>query len=208
MNDDELARWFEANAALLEGAYLAGEQPWQQSGFGLHTPSTVERWTALRRPIADALDRSGSFLDIGCANGYLLECMLGWMAERGLALDPYGLDVSARLVALARQRLPDYADHFFVNNAWDWQPPRRFDFVRAELAYVPPELHHAFVGRLLDHCVAPGGALLLAEYRRRVPSSEQAIDRSVEALGFAVSRVTSGWWEGTELTRVAVVTRR
>jgi hypothetical protein len=34
MNDGELAAWFAARKTLLETAYLAGEQAWQQSGFG------------------------------------------------------------------------------------------------------------------------------------------------------------------------------
>jgi hypothetical protein len=34
MDEQELAAWFAANQTLLETAYLAGEQPWQQSGFG------------------------------------------------------------------------------------------------------------------------------------------------------------------------------
>jgi SAM-dependent methyltransferase len=207
MNEDELARWFASNQTLLEDAYLQTTQPWQQSGFGIRTPSTAERWAALRRPIADALEHGGAFLDVGCANGYLLECLLGWMAECGLTLDPYGVDYSARLVALARQRLPAHSNHLFVANAWDWLPPRRFDAVRTELAYVPPELHRAFIERLLDRYLAPGGTLLLAEYRRAEPPPEQAIDRYVETLGFSVHRVTSGRWDGAELTRVAVVAR-
>jgi hypothetical protein len=65
MQRDELDRWFAANQVLLEAAYLAGEMPWQQSGFGLHTPHTEKQWTAQRRPIADAIDRAGSFLALG-----------------------------------------------------------------------------------------------------------------------------------------------
>lgn len=75
MNDEELTRWFEANKNMLETAYLAGTHPWQQSGVGLRTPRSAQDWEVLRRPIADCLTNSGTFLDIGCANGYLLECI-------------------------------------------------------------------------------------------------------------------------------------
>ena len=130
MDEQELAQWFEANRTLLETAYLASEDPWQQSGSSIGRKRTGEHWAAQRRCTAECLDHSGSFLDVGCANGYLLECMLQWTRERNLKIIPYGLDFSEKLVALARQRLPQYADHLFVGNAWDWIPPHPFDYVR------------------------------------------------------------------------------
>ena len=66
MNDDEPAWWFEANRTLLESAYVAGQHPWRQSGFGLHSNRTSEPWEACRRPVADCLDRLGTFLHIAC----------------------------------------------------------------------------------------------------------------------------------------------
>jgi hypothetical protein len=49
------------------------------------------------------------------------------------------------LVELARSRLPQWADRILVGNALRWDPPRRFDFVRTELVYVPPERKRGFV---------------------------------------------------------------
>jgi SAM-dependent methyltransferase len=153
-NDEELNRWFEANKVLFETAYLAGTTtPWQRSGVGLHTPRSERDWEVLRRPIADCVRHSGTFLDIGCANGYLLECLLGWTQERRLEMMPYGLDFSGALVALARKRLPQYAHQLFMGNAWDWSPPRRFDFVNSTLDYLPPELQEVYVHRLLERYV-------------------------------------------------------
>jgi len=119
-----------------------------------------QRWISLRKPLADCLHRSGAFLDIGCANGYPLECLVGWAAGRGLQIDPYGVDISARLVELARLRLPRYADHFFTANAFDWIPPLRFDFVRAELVHVPAEYKRAFVDHLWFFLVYNGFSLV------------------------------------------------
>jgi SAM-dependent methyltransferase len=215
MTPDELQRWFAANKTLLETAYLKGKEPWQQSGVGLHHTYPYARWEALRRPIADCMDRAGSFLDIGCANGYLLECVLRWTAERGVEIDPYGLDISAKLAGLARERLPAYADHVFTGNAWDWLPPRRFDYVRTELEYVPDELHASFVRRILEDFLSPGGRLLAAEYRgrsvsssgeiRQTPEGPLTIDGHLEDLGFAVGSIASRRWEGEERVRIAVV---
>lgn len=95
MESEALSQWFEARKMTLETAYLAGTQPWQQSGVGLHTPHSAQDWEVLRRPVAECLTTSGALLDIGCANGYLLECLLRWTEERGLLIIPYGLDFSA-----------------------------------------------------------------------------------------------------------------
>jgi len=208
MNNEELRRWFEANKNILETAYLAGTHPWQQSGVGLRTPRSAQDWEVLRRPIADCLTSSGIFLDVGCANGYLLECILRWTQERSLLLIPHGLDFSEKLVALARQRLPQYADHIFVGNAWDWLPPRTFDYVNTTLDYVPDELREAFVHRLLDHYVQPGGRLLIAEYLgRNTGVPEIRIDEKLRRWRFSIEMVKSSHLEQDVLgqTRVAVI---
>ncbi len=162
MNPADLSQWFDRLRQTLESSYIAypNDQPWRQSGMS----GPEGRWIALRSPVADCLHRSGAFLDIGCANGYLLECLLRWSASRGLQIDPYGVDISARLVELARQRLLDHASHFFVANAYDWVPPRRFDFLRTELVYVPAEYERAFVERLFARYLEPDGRLILASY--------------------------------------------
>src|SRR5579859_5468917 len=208
LNGDPLERWFHAQQMLLETAYLAGDQPWQQSGFGLHSLRSSEQWAALRRPIADCVVSSGSFLDIGCANGYLLECLLSWTGKRGLTVDPCGLDFSTKLVTLARLRLPLYARQLFTGNAWSWQPTHPFDYVRTELAYVPDELRSDYLTRVLALFLRPGGKLLVAEYRARANAAPTlTVDREVCAMGFNVERIETGCWEGIEQTRVAVVMR-
>jgi len=142
---------------IFEAAYSAGGNPRAESGFG----GGEARWEAGRRPIADAVDRPGTFLDIGCANGHLLECLVRWSPH---PIEPYGLDLAPGLVALARRRLPQWSERFFVGNAATWDPPRRFDVARTELVYVPGERQRAFVERLLARVVAPGGRLIVCGY--------------------------------------------
>ncbi len=129
-------------AAIFEVAYLLGDNPRAQSGFG----GDDARWEVARRPIATAIDRDGTFLDIGCASGYLMECLVRWTPHH---IEPYGLDLTPAVADLARRRLPQWADRIFVGNAFTWQPPTRFDFVRTELEYVPEERQRAFLDRLL-----------------------------------------------------------
>jgi trans-aconitate methyltransferase len=208
MNNDELNRWFETHRVTLETAYVAGTSPWQQSGVGLRTPRSMQDWEVLRRPIAACLSSAGTLLDVGCANGYLLECLLRWTQERRVRIIPYGVDFSAKLVALARQRLPQYADQLFVGNAWDWLPPRPFDYANTTLDYVPDDLRQAFVHRLLERFVQVGGHLLVAEYGGRntsVPAIR--IDDQLRQWGFSLEMVTSSHLEHDALaqTRVAVI---
>ncbi len=110
MNAQELGRWFDTQRRVLETAYPSHHEPWRRSGMS----GPEERWIAIRKPVADCVDRPGTFLDISCANGYLLECIVRWTAERGIAVEPYRLDVSPRLVELAQRRLPHDAAHLYV----------------------------------------------------------------------------------------------
>ena len=75
-----------ARPSELEAAYLAATDPYGGSGFR----GDAERWRTAREVILAAIDRSGSLLDVGCANGLLLESLVSWGAERGLAIDPWG----------------------------------------------------------------------------------------------------------------------
>jgi SAM-dependent methyltransferase len=206
MDAEQLEGWFRSVRVLLEDSYTAAEEPWQQSGVGLGGGRNAEYWEAVRWPIAECVDRSGSFLDIGCANGYLLQCLLSWTAEGGHEIEPHGLDISPKLSQMARERLPEHAHHIYTGNAWDWSPPRRYTYVRTELVYVPPHLQGAYAGRLLDEFVEPGGSLLVAEYGGRgITEPELPIVRRLADLGFLTERHVSGFWQGVEKTRVAVV---
>ena len=209
--DSALQNWFANMQEILETAYLGQTEPWKQSGMS----GPAERWAALRRPIADAIDKPGSFLDIGCANGYLLECCMAWTGERGIAIDPYGLDLSPSLIALAQERLPQYASHFFVGNGYYWEPPRRFDFVRTELVYVPGAYEKQYVTRLLKDFLEPGGKLLIASYgeggpdpsRGIVPGSHPSryIAERLEELGFKPEGFRDGQHPERGRTRVAIL---
>lgn len=201
-DDQQMRDWLIEKVQPLERAYLARDDPWRQSGFS----GPEERWNACRRPVADCIDRDGTLLDIGCANGYLLECIVAWKRAQGIAVEPFGLDFGGKLAALARRRLPAFAGNVYVGDAWAWRPSRMFDFVRTELCYVPPPLRKRFVARLLAEVVAPGGRLLVAEYRSRIqPYHTPWVDAALRRYGFTVSLIRSGRWEGKELTRVAVV---
>lgn len=177
----------------LEESYLRNSDPIEQSGFS----GGPERWRAEREPILDAVPSDGELLDTGCANGYLLECLVCWGRERGVTLTPYGLDQGRRLVELARQRQPHVAGHFFVGNAWDWTPPRRFRYVYTLLDQVPPEYLGPYLHRLLAHMVAPGGRLIAGDYGSRsrgIPARDVAA--VLRSAGFTVLGEAEGGKHG------------
>lgn len=199
MDQAALSQWFDNMRRVLETAYISHEEPWRQSGMS----GPADRWASLRRPVADCIERSGSFLDIGCANGYLLECCVRWTAHRGLKVDAFGLDISEKLIALARRRLAQWADRFYVANAYLWRPPRRFDYVRTELVYVPAEHERDYVRHLLENYLNPGGTLLVANYSEDMPDpakgllpgnhpTRKLLDRLAE-LGFEPAGFKDGY---------------
>jgi SAM-dependent methyltransferase len=147
----------------LDGFYLKEADPILQSGFH----GGALRWRQERGPILDAIDGDGDILDVGCANGYLLECLITWAKEKGLTLTPFGLDIGPQLIDLAKRRMPHFADHFWVGNAWDWPAPRKFPYVYALYDCVPVDYLAEYAERLLQRAVAPGGRLILGAYGSR-----------------------------------------
>ncbi len=155
----EFLRYLE----VLEKAYLAERDPIRASGFA----GGEERWRREREPLLDAVEADGDLLDVGCANGHLAECLVDWARERGQRLTPYGVDFGERLIALARQRLPQWASHFYVGNAWDWEPPRRYSYVFTLYDCVPRSHLSRYLQRLASEFVEPSGRLILGAYGSR-----------------------------------------
>ncbi len=179
------ATWYEKIAAVITPAYLAGEDPRAQSG----SSGDEAHWQAARELIVDAMDRDGTFLDVGCASGYLMESVQRWARERGRTVEPYGLDIAPELADLARRRLPHWADRVFVGNAIDWQPPARFDFVRTGLEYVPARRQRDLIEHLLGAVVTPGGRLIIGVHKEEKVElqTEPTLEEQVAGWGFGIA---------------------
>lgn len=171
--------WHEGAEEALIDAYLASDDPRAQSGKG----GDEIDWRWARELVLDVFPPHVTFLDVGCANGYLMESVHRWGAERGIHVEPYGLDISWRIASLARYRLPHWADRIYVGNAIDWTPLRRFDVVQAGLDEVPPARRRELVGRILRGYLVPGGRLVLRAPRVR-PDEEDPAEQ-LRQLGFA-----------------------
>ncbi len=168
----------------LEAAYLAQTDPTRQSGF----LGGEARWRRERGLILEAVDQDGDFLDIGCANGYLVQCLAAWAGEMGITIVPYGVDQGPRLIELARKRLPQYASHFWVGNAWDWVPPRKFQYVYTMTDFVPDVFLKDYLIHVMQNYVEKDGFLIVGAYgstSKNIPA--QDVTSLLKNFGFTVT---------------------
>ncbi len=178
------AEWHARVANVITPAYLRGENPRAGSGYS----GTAEQWERARSLVLDGVDKDGNFLDVGCANGHLMESLEVWSKAKGISLELYGLDIAPELVELTKRRLPKYAERIYLGNAATWMPPKKFDFVRAGLEYVPLVKRHDFVAHLLGNFVAPRGRLILGTFNeeRDNQKTEPSTQEILEGMGFTI----------------------
>jgi len=166
------AGWHEAVATMIVPAYLAADTAAGGSG----SSRDAGGWEYARSLLADAVTPGQTFLDIGCANGLLMESMAHWGG-----IEPYGLEISSELAAVARIRLPHWADRIWVGNAVEWKPPHAFDIVRTNVDCVPVPRRRA----LLEHLLAYAGRLVIGVFNEE--RDARSLESEVAAWGFSVS---------------------
>ena len=172
----DVAGWHARVTALIEEAYLAASTPQGQSGRSGDAAS----WEQGRRLLLDLVDGPGTFLDVGCANGLLMESVAVWS---GGDLEPYGVEISGRLADLARHRCPQWSDRIWTANAHGFDPGRRFDVVRTGLDYVPAAERPAYLRHLVG-LLEPGGRVLVGVFNEE-RDTDLTVDR-VRSWGFEV----------------------
>ena len=168
--DDE--GWHAAVAALIVPAYLAAETAEGGSGSSRDPAG----WERARSLLAEAVEPGQAFLDVGCANGHLLESMVRWAG-----VEPYGLEISRELAEVARCRLPQWADRIWVGNAIDWKPPQSFDVVRTGIDYVPIPRRR----QLVEHLLSYSGRLVIGVFNEE--RETRSLEDEVAGWGFTIS---------------------
>ncbi len=186
--DNQPDRGFIEEMEALQGVYLTSDDPMARSGFS----AGRDRWVAERSPIVDAIDRDGDFLDVGCANGLLLEDLVSWAAGAGRAIVPHGVDIGPELLELARLRLQEFRANFAAADAWSWEPDRRWDYVFSLVDLAPEHLRCEWFRRLASW-VTPGGRMIVGSYgsrsRRIEPVDVAAV---LESCGYSILGTAAG----------------
>lgn len=130
-------------------------------------------WEAIRSFISNAVYKSGTFLDVGCANGFFLRCMQEWCVPHRLI--PFGVDINEDLICRARTLFIEQPDHFVNTNGLSLQFTLRFGWP-GKFAYVYCSLLSPAEDRRLDNevfngllktlydLVEPRGRLILGLY--------------------------------------------
>jgi SAM-dependent methyltransferase len=172
-------QWYESHKKHFSSIYLASGNPRGQSGHS----GDEARYDYTQEMILAAIEADGTFLDVGCANGYLLEKLEAWSRERGHALECHGLDISEELIELAKRRVPRWKDRFSIGNALHWMPEKKFRYVLVkELDYVPRSRRKEFFLHLLNDIVEPGGRLILGPWTE--PVGAPGIEEETTSWGY------------------------
>jgi len=164
--------------------------------------SSFELWCHSRRFIASAINKDGTILDIGCANGFLLRSFQEWS---GHVLTPFGVDLNESFIEQAKLLFPQHKDHFAqfdileLPDSDSFTLPRSYDFVYWAVwdnwtFNRPLEIR---VIRSLAQMVKAGGRLILGLYHED-RSRGFAVLAELERLGFSFSEVVENF-DGCEM---------
>lgn len=99
---------------------------------------------------------TGTALDVGCgASGRFIDLLLG----KGYAVE--GVDVSAKMLNLAKQRHPGVS--FYLEDVCEWDLPRTYDFITAwdSIWHVPLTQHEPLLRKLIA-ALNPDGILVFS----------------------------------------------
>ncbi len=190
----ELMNAFPNFKALIEGSHVTGSDP----------QGLLEHWTQNRKPICGAIEKPGTLLDVGCANGFLLACLQLWSQHQ---ITPYGVDVDAGSLAIARDLLPEYANHF-VQLALEQLPtrarlglPTRFDYVYWNV-WDGLDFNEPLYQRYAENAFAAarvGGRLILGFYDTDHDAISRQLEWLVKKFGVFTEKREPGvvfvWWD-------------
>ena len=179
IGDDE---WHRAMAALIVPAYLAGDDP-----------ARAVRPLRRRRSVGGTPAAAARC----CGNGRLVSRrrlrerppagVCGPLGRRGrCGARPMGRRNLRGSWPISRaSELPAWREQIFVGNALDWRPPRRFDFVRTNVDYVPPQRRPELLRRLLADVVEPGGRLIVGVFNEE--ADHAALERAATSWGLTIA---------------------
>lgn len=154
---------------------------------------TFAAWEKRKAFIASAINKNGSFLDIGCGNGFLLRCLQEWSQHN---IIPFGIDVNEAMIDDAKELFPDNTDNFAVldiariDNLNKCLPTHKFDFVFTSNAWSNSQVGQDDK-KMLDKLITlinPGGRLIVGFYHEDKEHNLESI-KNFETIGLKFHQI-------------------
>ena len=190
----DLVATFPDGISLLEGSHVLG---------GSDLELGLKYWLQNRQPIIQAIHHGGALLDVGCANGFLLACLIRWSKHE---ITPYGIDSDPESIRAAQTLLPRFADHFVQCSLEHLhensrQMVDRFDFVFWNVwdGLNFDEKLHLRYARNAFGATRDGGRVILGFYDLDRTVVKKQLQKLVELFGPFKDKVESevvfAWWD-------------
>lgn len=179
MDYESIAKDPKLAKKVIEDSYFSSSDP-------------VKNWEEARKLISIPIDESGSILDIGCANGFLLRSLEYWSQKE---LNSYGIDTEAKNIENAKDIFPNAKDHFlhmsFIDLIKNYPSifPEKFDYILWAV-WVNFNIKKDHIEFLLKH-LTEGGKLVLAFYpdNSADPSDVLGNEQRLVSLGYDFEKI-------------------
>jgi SAM-dependent methyltransferase len=133
--------------------------------------ANFEEWERGRKFIADQIDKAGSILDIGSANGFLLICLETWSGKK---LDMYGIDTNGELIIQGKRLFPELEKNLKIAGLesfrWleEFDLPSQYDFIFWNVwdNFIFDEYKLKTLKELIDLRLKENGKLILGFYHK------------------------------------------
>ncbi|MGC8571741.1 MAG: class I SAM-dependent methyltransferase [Candidatus Micrarchaeia archaeon] len=144
-------------------------------------------WVKRRSFIAELINKSGTIIDVGCANGFFLRSLQEWSKYK---LIPYGIDIDLKFIEQIKELFPNDFKNFIkldvhnINDLQKYSLPDKYDFIYWNIWdnwNLDIDEQQEVVAEVKDH-VNPDGRLILGFYDNREKNMER-ID-NLENVGF------------------------
>jgi SAM-dependent methyltransferase len=151
---------------------------------------SYSNWMQRRDFIAKAINKDGTILDVGCANGFLIRCLQEWSNHK---LVPYGIDTDKELIEQAKRLFPENKDNFAKISIEDISKidrfglPKKFDIIYWNV-WDNWDFNNAnelnSVKELSKH-VKTGGRLIMGFYNKEKSNNLNRV-KKLRSVGFKI----------------------